>query len=95
MPRLGKRQIDLLAGLGHVGSALILPTPITDSLVKRGLMRPTGDKPGTENGFLVLTPAGYRAIADAIEAGLIPWPPDWPQLLRSRAAARANGSSTR
>ena len=77
MARLGKNQIAKLASMAHVGCAQVVPDAMTRSLVAKGLMEPTGDKPGAEDGFIVMTAAGYRAVADAIDAGQINYRPDW------------------
>jgi len=50
------------------------------------LMLPTGDppKPGAEAGMIVITPEGYRALADAMDAGLVTWRPDWAAIRAAR-----------
>jgi len=77
MSRLGNNQLARLASMAHVGMAQVVPDAVTRSLVSRGLMAPTGNKPGTEDAFIVITADGFRAIADAIEAGAINGRPDW------------------
>lgn len=77
MAKLGKRQLARLAGMAGVGSALVVPDELSRSLAARGLMEGTGDKPGSEDAFAVVTAAGYRAVADAIDAGRINHRPDW------------------
>lgn len=74
--RLAKRQIDYLARRAGVLSAQVVPDALTRSLARRGLLVSLSDK--TE-GFLALTPAAYRAVADALESGAITRPPlaDW------------------
>lgn len=84
MARLGKLQLQRLAAMAGVGSAQVVPDAIARSLVARGLMEPTGDKPGTEDGFIVLTAAGYRAVADFIDAGTIQHRPDWAAIRAKR-----------
>lgn len=84
MARLGKRQIARLSGMAHVGSAQVVPDAISRSLVARGLMEPTGDKPGCEESFSVVTAAGFRAIADAIDAGQVQHRPDWAAVRAKR-----------
>lgn len=84
MYRLGKRQIAKLAGMAGVGSALVVPDAISRSLASRGLMEGTGDKPGSEDAFAVVTAAGYRAVADAIDAGQISHRPDWAAIRAKR-----------
>ena len=66
--RLGKHQLAMLASLAGTHRALVVPDSVTRSLCKRGLMMPGGTK---TDGFLVMTPAGYRAVADALESGAI------------------------
>jgi hypothetical protein len=75
--RLGRRQLDLLAGLGGVHTALIVPDAISRSLTRRGLLVSVAER-RTDDGFLSITAEGYRAIADALDAGTIvrePFPP--------------------
>lgn len=83
--RFGKHQLARLASMAHVGLAQVVPDAVSRSLVARGLMEPTGTKPGTEDAFIVITAAGFRAIADAIDAGKISNRPDWE---------RAKGNAT-
>lgn len=66
--RLGKRQLEQLASLAGVYSAIVVPDALTRSMCKRGVMVPGS---ATSDGFLVMTPAGYRAVADALESGAI------------------------
>lgn len=77
MARLGKNQLARLSSMAHVGFAQVVPDDVARSLVARGLMEPTGDKPGCEDSFIVVSADGYRAIADAIDAGKIKHRPDW------------------
>ena len=74
--RLGKNQLDYLARRAGVFAAQVVPDALTRSLSKRGLVISLSDK---TDGFLALTPAGYRAVADALEAGKVVRPPvkDW------------------
>lgn len=74
MTRLGRHQLDLLSGLACVNSALVVGNRLSDSLVRRGLLLATDAE---NNALVVLTPDGYRALADAIESGAIPWPPEF------------------
>lgn len=90
MGRLGRRQIDRMAAMANVGCALVVPDAVSRSLVARGLMEPTGDKPGCEDAFVVMTAAGYRAVADAIDAGQIKHRPDWAAI-RAKGEGQANG----
>lgn len=74
MTRLGRHQLDLLSGLAGIGSSIVVGNRLSDSLVRRGLLLATD---AGHNALVVITPAGYRALADAIEAGAIPWPPEF------------------
>ncbi len=78
--RLGKKQLARLASMAHVGMAQVVPDAVTKSLVARGLMQPTGTKPGTDDAFIVITADGFRAIADAIETGTIAGRPDFDRM---------------
>lgn len=80
MARLGKLQLARLAGMAHVGSALVVPDAVSRSLAARGLMEATGRAPNNAENFVVVTAAGYRAIADAIDAGLIDHRPNFAAL---------------
>lgn len=62
---LGKRQIEALADLGpqHI---YIVTGAGHRSLIARGLVSDDG-----KGGWPELTPAGYRALADALERGQI------------------------
>lgn len=84
MTRLGRRQLDRLAGMAHIGAALIVPDDISRALCRRGLLQATGDLPKTEGSMIVITPAGLRALADAMEAGLVAWRPDWAAIRAAR-----------
>ena len=80
MPRrrvpLGKKQIAYLAGRAGVFSAQVVPDALTRSLTHRGMLATLSVY---TDGFLALTPAAYRAVADALESGAITRPPlaDW------------------
>lgn len=63
--QLGNRQRELLVSF-RVGSLLLTPNGVSRTLVARGLLRE--DKPG---GSCCITPAGLRALADAMEAGQV------------------------
>lgn len=73
MTRLGRHQLDLLSKLAAFGRVLVVGDRLSDSLVRRGLLLALD---ADSNAMIVITPAGYRAVADAIEAGAIPWPPE-------------------
>jgi hypothetical protein len=90
--RLGRKQLGLLAGMAGVGSALVVPDKLSRSLCRRGLMEATGAAVSLEGeprepGMLVVTPAGLRAVADAMEAGQVEWRPDWAKIRERRKAA--------
>lgn len=76
MKRLGSKQLGLLATMAGVGRALVAPDAVSRSLCARGLMEPTGTTPETADAFIAVTPSGFRAVADAMEAGLISNKPD-------------------
>lgn len=62
--RLGKKQLRLLAPMGNPFFLLVVGDKLSDSLVKRGLLKPTrGDS------LFQITPAGLRVLADAHERG--------------------------
>lgn len=63
---LGKRQLKLLAGMGSPFSWLIVGDRLSDSLAKRGLLKPRSDG---SYSFFRITPAGLRTLADALERG--------------------------
>lgn len=62
--RLGLNQLDLLAKLGSPLTMLIVGDALSDSLLARGLVRQDRKRRG-----IVISPAGLRALADALEAG--------------------------
>lgn len=64
--KLGKRQLEILLSVGCT-SAIIVPTPITKRLCEIGLMK----SHGPDGSFASITPAGLRALADAVDAGSI------------------------
>lgn len=64
--KLGKEQLRLLCGCASPYSALVLPDKVSRSLVKRGLFREN------TGGSSCITPAGLRALADAMENGALP-----------------------
>lgn len=64
---LGKLQLERLLGLASPSMLLIVGDKLSESLVKRGLLKPRfRDRPHAWHG---ITPAGMRALADAYEAG--------------------------
>lgn len=68
MRPLGKNQLQRLMGLGSPGCLLVVASDkVSKSLVARGLTKPRfADSPDAWHG---ITPAGLRALADALEAG--------------------------
>lgn len=84
MRPLGSKQLDLLAMMTHVGNVLVVPNALSLSLCRRGLMEACGKKlpSGRGPGFIVVTAAGLRAVADAIDEGRIPYKPDLDKLSR-------------
>lgn len=85
MNRLGRKQLQLLSAIAGVRRALVVPDKISRSLCERGLMQSASSK---TDGFIVLTPAGYRAVADALERGTIKRLPaeEWNQPARTETA---------
>lgn len=67
--RLGKHQLCLLATMASPFNILIVPDPIAKALIKRGYLeeRPHPRKKG--EGCYATSPAGLRAVADALERG--------------------------
>lgn len=66
MARLGHQQLRLLTVLGTPASMLVVGDALSDSLVKRGLLREDEPRRG-----IVVTPAGLRVLADELEAGRV------------------------
>lgn len=66
--RLGSRQLDSLIGLARPTVSMIVPGAVEASLIKRGLLKANKSKRGGFS-FARITPAGLRALADAMEAG--------------------------
>jgi hypothetical protein len=64
--RLGDKQIELLAALGCPTWSMICGDKMLRRLAALGLLRPLGD-----DSFFCITPAGLRALADALDAGRI------------------------
>lgn len=92
MRALGRLQLDLLAKLASPSLFLVVGKPLSTSLVRRGLMRAHG-APAPPNdphgGFVQITPAGLRALADAWEAGRLSFDP--PSLRAERKGGKADG----
>lgn len=70
--RLGPKQLDWLAHHAGVFRAVVVPDRLLESLRAKGCLVSHGTE---TDGFLVLTPAGYRAVADALDSGAIVRPP--------------------
>lgn len=66
MARLGKNQLDLLAGLVGPRRAAIVGDKLTRSLAKSGYLRSLGD-----DSFYIVTSDGLRAVADALDSGAL------------------------
>ena len=64
MTKLGKHQTRLLAGLGSPTLRLVVADKLSDSLERHGLL-----KSDHQGGFVGITPAGLRRLADEMEAG--------------------------
>ena len=79
---LGELQLKRLLGLASPSSLLVVGgDPVSESLVKRGLLAPK--KIDDPKAWLQITPAGMRALADAFEAGKLNQFFKWPEGLRS------------
>jgi hypothetical protein len=61
---LGKNQLARLKSLAHPETYLIVGDRAADSLARRGLLRAFGKG---RKSFFGITPAGLRALADALE----------------------------
>lgn len=69
---LGSRQLAYLKALGHPSTYLVVGDAGARSLAKRGLLRAFGKaRKGRRDSFYGITPAGMRALADALEDGRI------------------------
>ena len=66
MARLGKNQLDFLAGLAGPRRAAIVGDKLLRSLAKSGYIKALGD-----DSFYVITPDGLRAVADALDSGAL------------------------
>lgn len=80
--KLGKLQSQFLAGM-VLGRFLIVPNEQSRALCRRGLMRENGAK----GGFVGVTAAGLRWLADEMDAGRIENKPNLPE--RKDAPAEA------
>lgn len=76
--RLGHRQLARLRSLS-ANYVQVVACPLTRSLTRRGLLAEA--EPG---GFVHITAAGLRALADAADAGRISLAPDL-EAMRNRA----------
>ena len=66
MRPLGSKQRELLGALASPARLLIVGNTVAESLTRRGLLAPQGNK---GDSFYQITPAGMRALADEWEAG--------------------------
>lgn len=64
-PRIGARQMEILAGFGAM-RVMITSDAASRRLAGQGLLRVDAA------GGSCITPAGLRALADAMEAGALP-----------------------
>jgi hypothetical protein len=64
--KIGKRQRCWLAKMAHVGAAQVIMNDVTKSLVAKGLAASLHP-----DSFIYVTPAGYRALADELDAGRV------------------------
>ena len=67
MRQLGKLQLERLMGLASPSCLMIVGDKVSESLVKRGLLKP--HFPDNPEAWHRITPAGMRVLADAYEAG--------------------------
>lgn len=93
MRPLGKLQLERLLGLASPSMMLVVGDKLSESLVKRGLLKPRLKK--RPNAWHGITPAGMRVLADAYEAGQLkqfmsPFPPKKPAR-EAKAKGGANG----
>lgn len=73
--RVGSRQIELLILLASPFTTLMTPDKGAEALARRGLLRQdhyVGEDGVRRAGGHCITPAGLRALADAMEAGRVP-----------------------
>ena len=69
MRPLGKHQLCLLASMASPFSLVVVGDGISRSLVKRGLLGVHWNPRKDRDGFLGITPAGLRTLADQMQAG--------------------------
>lgn len=81
---LGKRQLRLLSVLGTPGTALIVPCKVSESLVRRGY---AASAAADSDGFVHITAAGLRALADEADAGRLALAPDLDRYKRQKEDA--------
>jgi hypothetical protein len=67
MRPLGKLQLERLLALASPSMLLVVGDDLSDSLIKRGLLKPRLRR--RPEAFHGITPAGLRVLADAYEAG--------------------------
>lgn len=79
---LGKKQLELLLSCASPSSLLVVGDgPVEQSLVQRELLAPKLKQ--RPKAWLRITPAGMRALADALESGLLDQFFKWPKGLES------------
>lgn len=69
MARIGKKQLRTLMSLGAPHMVLITPDKVSESLVRRGLLKHDSHVP--ESKACRITPDGLRVLADEMEAGRV------------------------
>ena len=65
--RLGKRQLELLIVLAQPNMIMCSPGKAATAMIERGLLR----RPSHMKSAAVISSAGLRALADAMDAGLV------------------------
>ena len=88
MTRIGKQQLQTLIVLASPTCVLLTPGRSERGLVERGLLRER--EPG--GGSCCITPAGLRALADAMDQGLVD---DALEAMRKDAEARRQKAEVR
>lgn len=69
MARLGKNQLEFLSRMAGQGRAIVVGDKLIRSLAKAGCLKALGNK---NDSFFVVTAAGLRAVADALDSGALP-----------------------
>lgn len=82
--KIGKRQLRLLIMCASPTAILLTTDSVSDSMVARGLLRETPERPGKS---CCITPKGLRALAAEMEAGRVA--DGLEEMRRDAAAMRA------